>query len=150
MKIVYFYGGSPRLVVMGGDSYSGGHGFGSQHWILDGHFLNWFAVKIVLCVWKDWKLTKKRPPCLFSQLLFWRKMSYCRPLFLYFSLFSSYHSKYLIIKFCRWLDSNHLLYCKRLLCQLSHIHSPMTAIRTRVTRYNEIVFLRHDALAGRY
>ena len=31
-------GGSPGLVVMGGDSSSEGHGFESQHCILDGHF----------------------------------------------------------------------------------------------------------------
>ena len=27
--------------------------FESQHCILDGHFLNWFVVKVVLFVWKD-------------------------------------------------------------------------------------------------
>ena len=31
-------GGSPGLVVMGGDSYSKGHEFKSQQGILDGHF----------------------------------------------------------------------------------------------------------------
>ena len=33
-------GGSPGLVVMGGDSCSGGRGFESQHRILDGHFFH--------------------------------------------------------------------------------------------------------------
>ena len=31
-------GGSPGLVVMGGDSRFKGHGFESRHHILDGHF----------------------------------------------------------------------------------------------------------------
>ena len=31
-------GGSPGLVVMGGDSCAEGRGFESQHCILDGHF----------------------------------------------------------------------------------------------------------------
>ena len=43
-------GGSPGLVVMGGDSCSKGCEFESQHRILDGHFSNFFVVKIVLCV----------------------------------------------------------------------------------------------------
>ena len=34
----YYNGGSPGLVVMGGDSCSKGHEFESQHHILDGHF----------------------------------------------------------------------------------------------------------------
>ena len=38
-------GRSPGLVVMGGDSYSKGHGFESLHCILDGHI---FFVKIVM------------------------------------------------------------------------------------------------------
>ena len=33
-------GGSPGLVVMGGDSCSEGCGFESQHRILDGHFFH--------------------------------------------------------------------------------------------------------------
>ena len=33
-------GGRPGLVVMGGDSSPEGHGFESQHHILDGHFLS--------------------------------------------------------------------------------------------------------------
>ena len=45
-------GGSPGLVVMGGDSCSEGHGFESQRRILDGHdiFSHIFVVKIVVFV----------------------------------------------------------------------------------------------------
>ena len=32
-------GGSPGLVVMGGDSRTKGRGFESQHQILDGHYI---------------------------------------------------------------------------------------------------------------
>ena len=49
-------GGSPGLVVMGGDSCSEGRGFESQHSILDGHL---FVVKIVMFVWKDEKKRKR-------------------------------------------------------------------------------------------
>ena len=42
--------GSRGLVVMGGDSCSEGHGFESQHSILDGHFSHVFVVKIVMFV----------------------------------------------------------------------------------------------------
>ena len=38
-------GGSPGLVVMGGDSCSKGHGFESQHHILDGHFVTHICCK---------------------------------------------------------------------------------------------------------
>ena len=38
-------GGSPGIVVMGGDSCSEGHGLESQHHILDGHFSHLFVVK---------------------------------------------------------------------------------------------------------
>ena len=41
-------GGSPGLVVMGGDSHSEGHGFESRYRILDGHFSHIFVVKIVM------------------------------------------------------------------------------------------------------
>ena len=41
------WGGSPGLVVIGGDSCSKGHVFESQHHILDGHL---FVVKIVIFV----------------------------------------------------------------------------------------------------
>ena len=54
-------GGSPGLVVMDDNSCLKGHGFESQRHILDGHFSHWFAVKIVLFVWKDRRLKKKRP-----------------------------------------------------------------------------------------
>ena len=40
-------GGSPGLVVMGGDSCSKGRGFESQHRLLDGHFSHLFVVIIV-------------------------------------------------------------------------------------------------------
>ena len=52
-------GGSPGLVVMGGDSCSKGCGFESQHRILDGQFSHSFVVKIVMFVWKD-KLKRGR------------------------------------------------------------------------------------------
>ena len=39
---------SPGLVVMGGDSCFEGHGFESQHHILDGYFSHIFVVKIVM------------------------------------------------------------------------------------------------------
>ena len=41
-------GGSPGLVVMGGDSCSKGRVFESRHCILDGHFSHIFVAKIVL------------------------------------------------------------------------------------------------------
>ena len=40
-------------MVMGRDSCSKGHGFESQHRILDGHFSHLFVVKIVMFVRKD-------------------------------------------------------------------------------------------------
>ena len=43
-------GGSPGLVVMGGDSCSEGCGFESQHCILAGHFSYIFVDKIVMFV----------------------------------------------------------------------------------------------------
>ena len=46
-------GGSPGLVVMGGDSWSKGHGSnpGAVYWIS-----HWFVVKIVaMFAWKDQK-----------------------------------------------------------------------------------------------
>ena len=43
-------GGSPGLVVMGGDSCSEGRGFESQHHILDGHVSHLFVVKNVMFV----------------------------------------------------------------------------------------------------
>ena len=42
------WGGSPGLVVMGGDSCSKGRGFESQHRILDGYFFTLIDVKFVL------------------------------------------------------------------------------------------------------
>ena len=54
-------GGSPGLVVMGGDSRSKGRGFESRHRILDGLdiFSHWFVVEIVLFVWKRPKINEK-------------------------------------------------------------------------------------------
>ena len=46
-------GGSPGLVVMGGDSCPEGCVFESQHCILDGHFSHKFVVEIVMFAWKD-------------------------------------------------------------------------------------------------
>ena len=48
-------GGSPGLVVMGGDSSSKGCEFKSQCCILDGHdiFSHLIVVKIIMCVCKD-------------------------------------------------------------------------------------------------
>ena len=45
-------GGSRGLVVMGGDSFSKGHGFESRRRVLDGHdkFLHIFVVRIVMFV----------------------------------------------------------------------------------------------------
>ena len=45
-------GGSPGLVVMGGDSCSKGHEFKSRHRILDAHFSHRyvFEVKFVMCL----------------------------------------------------------------------------------------------------
>ena len=40
-------GGVPYLVVMGGGSCPEGHGFESQHCLLDGNFSHKFVVKIV-------------------------------------------------------------------------------------------------------
>ena len=47
-----YLGGSPGLVVMGGDLCSKGCGFESRR-ILDGHSLDLFVVNIVMFVWKD-------------------------------------------------------------------------------------------------
>ena len=51
-------GGSPGLVVMGGDSCTEGCGFESQHCILAGHFFTLICCKIVLMF--VWKRPKKR------------------------------------------------------------------------------------------
>ena len=59
-QIVIDLDGSPGLVVKGGDSWSEGHGFKSQHRILDGHFSHMFVVKIVMFVWKDENKWKKQ------------------------------------------------------------------------------------------
>ena len=62
-----YWGGSPGLVIMGGDSCSEGPGFESQHRILDGHFSHLFAVKIVMFVWKDENKLKRGRGCPFKK-----------------------------------------------------------------------------------
>ena len=51
---------------MVGDSCSEGHGFDSQHCILNGHFSHTFVVKIVM--FEKTKINKKRPG-IFAQIL---------------------------------------------------------------------------------
>ena len=49
------------LVVMGEDSFFKGCEFESRHHIQDGHFSHLFAIKMVMCFWKDenkWKRGK--------------------------------------------------------------------------------------------
>ena len=41
---------SPALMVMGGDTYSEGRGFESQHCILDGHFLTYTCKNCNVCL----------------------------------------------------------------------------------------------------
>ena len=55
-------GGSPGLVVMGGDSRSKGRGFESQCHILDGHgiFSQWFVVKKLYCLFEKTENKRKR------------------------------------------------------------------------------------------
>ena len=53
-------GGSPGLVVMGGDSRSKGCGFESRHCILEGHFSHIFVVKICNVCLKKTKNKRKR------------------------------------------------------------------------------------------
>ena len=54
-------GGSPGLVVMGGDSRPKGRGFESQYWILDGHFFTFICCKNCNVCLKKTKINKKRP-----------------------------------------------------------------------------------------
>ena len=64
VKHFYPIGGSPGLVVMGGDSCSKSREFKSWHRILDGRFFHLYVVKIVMCVWKDenkWKRGRVGP-----------------------------------------------------------------------------------------
>ena len=58
-KIVFVKGGSPGLVVMGGDSWSKGRGFKSQHCMLDGHFSHLFVAGIVMFVRKEGNKRKR-------------------------------------------------------------------------------------------
>ena len=48
IQTIQLLGGSPGLVVMGGDSCTKGCGFKSCHCILDGHISQIFVVKIVM------------------------------------------------------------------------------------------------------
>ena len=52
-------GGSPGLVIMGGDSCSEGHEFKFQLHILDGHLSHLFVVRIVMFVLFVWKEENK-------------------------------------------------------------------------------------------
>ena len=52
-NISLLQGGSPGLVVMGGDSCSKGRQFESRHRILDGHFFTFVC-------WKNWNVCLKR------------------------------------------------------------------------------------------
>ena len=57
-------GGSPGLVVMGGESCSEGHGFERLQHILDGPFSHIFVVIIVMFAWLDqhkWKTSRGWP-----------------------------------------------------------------------------------------
>ena len=134
-------GGSPGLVVMGDSSCSWGCEFESWDHLLDGHdiFSHWFAVKIVLFVWKDQKYTikegrvgpvlKKQPSILFEGLFehsFFIKMGHSGHLFLYFRL-----SIQLTVYNCSkifaddWIRIADLWYWKWPLHQLSHNHCPI-------------------------
>ena len=61
MYIMIIEGGSPGLVVMGGDSHSKGHEFESWHRILDGHFFTYIGCKNYndVCL-KRLKISNKR------------------------------------------------------------------------------------------
>ena len=52
-------GGSPGLVVMGGDSCSEGRGFESRYHIQDGHFSHIFVLKVCNVCLKRPKINKK-------------------------------------------------------------------------------------------
>ena len=57
---MYVKGGSPGLVIMGGDYHSEGRGFESQCHILDGNFFTLICCKIVMMfVWKSAKINEK-------------------------------------------------------------------------------------------
>ena len=60
LQTIFFLGGSPGLVVTGGDLTSEGCGFESQHCVLHGHYCTIISCKIVLMfVWKWPKLNEK-------------------------------------------------------------------------------------------
>ena len=58
-KICPWLGGSPGLVVKGGDSCAKGCEFKSRHGIPDGHFFTFICCKNVMCVWKDQNKLKR-------------------------------------------------------------------------------------------
>ena len=60
-KQTHVEGGSPGLVVMGGDSYSEGRGFESRHHILDRHFFTFICSKNCNSLFEKTKINKKGP-----------------------------------------------------------------------------------------
>ena len=52
-------GGSPGLVIKGGDSLSEGYEFESWHWTLDGHFFKLICCKICIVGLKRPKINEK-------------------------------------------------------------------------------------------
>ena len=55
-----FLGGSPGLVVMGGDSRFKGCGFESRHLILYGHFFTYICCKNLSCLFEKTENKRKR------------------------------------------------------------------------------------------
>ena len=60
IRITALEGGSPGLVVMGGDPRSEGCGFKSQRCVLDGHFFTLICCKIVLILFEKTDNKRKR------------------------------------------------------------------------------------------
>ena len=77
-RIFYFMGGSPGLVVTGGDSCSKGYEFKSWHSILDGHFFTVICCKNCYVCLKKLKMNEKEAG---DGPFFFKKM-------FYFSLFN--------------------------------------------------------------
>ena len=59
-KAIIDLGGSPGLLVMGGDSHSKGRGFESRHCILDGHFFTYICCKNLKCLFEKTENERKR------------------------------------------------------------------------------------------
>ena len=70
-------GGSPGLVVMGGDSRSKVRGFESQHRILDGHFSHIFVVKICNVCLNRPKINEKEAGLAHFKKIMWFTICYC-------------------------------------------------------------------------